>query len=369
MLSSILAVATAVAVLGLLWPLVRAGRAPARAATATDLYRAQIAEIEADAARGFMTGVEAEAARAEAARRLLASTAPEPGPDVPPARWVAWAACLGVLVFVPAFAGGLYLVLGEPGMPDAPLAARLSKPPATTDVAAALAKIEAHLKDHPDDARGWEVIAPVYRRLGRAREAALAYAAVLRLKAATPELRTRYGEALVYAASGKVTGEARTAFAQALGENPSLVEARFFVGLAAEQDGDAAKAAEIWGKIVAEEAAGSPLAAALRERIAGLGAPAGPSRRAAADIAALPHADRASAIRGMVERLASRLAENGRDLEGWLRLIRAYAVLDEREKALSALGAARRNLSDDAAAVARIDALARELGLETKGAS
>jgi cytochrome c-type biogenesis protein CcmH len=369
MLSLILACLTVITVLGLLWPLARAGRAPGRAASATDHYRAQIAEIERDASRGLVTAADAEGAKAEAARRLLAAVAEGAGSQSPPSRWASWLAGVAVVLLVPGFSVGLYMVLGKPELPDAPLEARLAAPPAKTDVAAAVAKIEAHLKEHPDDARGFEVIAPVYLRMGRAHEAALAYAAVLRLGGATPALRTSYGEALVYAARGSVTEEARKAFEQALAEDPSLVKARFFTGLAAEQDGNLAKAAEIWGRIAAEEPDGSPLAKALRERLAGLGAPAVPAGKGAAEIAALPEADRMRAIRGMVERLASRLTENGQDLEGWLKLVRAYAVLNERDKAVSALGEAKRNLSGNAAAAARIDALAQELGLDAKGAS
>jgi cytochrome c-type biogenesis protein CcmH len=368
MLSLILAGLTVLTLLSLLWPLARAERARGRAASAIDHYRALVAEIERDAARGLVPATDAEGAKAEAARRLLAMADQSSGTTAPAPRWAGWVAALAVVLLVPAISIGLYTFLGAPELPDQPLAARLAARPATTDVAAAIAKIETHLKAHPDDARGWEVVAPVYLRMGRAHEAALAYAAVLRLRGATPALRASYGEALVYAAQGSVTEEARRAFAQALAEDPSLVKARFFTGLAAEQDGDVAKAAALWGKIAAEEPDGSPLAEALRERLAGLGAPLPPTGGAAA-IAALPEAERATAIRGMVARLAVRLTENGSDVEGWLKLVRAYAVLNEREKALAAVAEARHKLSSDAAATARIDALVRELGLDAKDAS
>ena len=58
--------------------------------------------------------------------------------------------------------------------------------------------------------------------------------------------------------------------------------------------------------------------------------PAGP---AAAGIAALPPEQQKAAIRGMVDGLAARLAQNGHDPEGWLRLVRAYTVLGETDKA------------------------------------
>jgi cytochrome c-type biogenesis protein CcmH len=84
----------------------------------------------------------------------------------------------------------------------------------------------------------------------------------------------------------------------------------------------------------------------------------------AAKIEAMSGGDQASAIHSMVDRLAARLAQNGQDVEGWLRLIRAYAVLNETDKARSALMDAKRNLAADATAKGRIETLARELGLE-----
>jgi cytochrome c-type biogenesis protein CcmH len=249
-------------------------------------------------------------------------------------------------------------------MPDAPLAARLDASPARMDLAAAIAKIEAHLAQHPDDGRGYEVLAPVYLRLGRAGDAVSAARAALRLLGETPARYALYGEALVAAANGVVTQEAKQSF-EAAAKDPSAAEPRFFLGLAAEQEGDIARATDIWGKLVAEAPQDAPWAQALRERVAALGA--GPESRQdglAAKIEALPEAGQMTAIRGMVEGLAARLAQNGQDLEGWLRLVRSYTVLHEPGKARSALIDAKRNLAGDPSAIARIEALARELGLE-----
>jgi cytochrome c-type biogenesis protein CcmH len=52
-------------------------------------------------------------------------------------------------------------------------------------------------------------------------------------------------------------------------------------------------------------------------------------------------------IRGMVVRLASRLRENGSDVEGWLRLLHAYKALGERDKARTAASAARQALAGE----------------------
>ena len=60
-------------------------------------------------------------------------------------------------------------------------------------------------------------------------------------------------------------------------------------------------------------------------------------------------------IRGMVARLADRLKQDGNDVEGWLRLLRAYMVLGERDKAQAAAGDARKALASDPDKLRQID--------------
>jgi len=75
--------------------------------------------------------------------------------------------------------------------------------------------------------------------------------------------------------------------------------------------------------------------------------------------------DRAAMVRGMVDRLAERLKRDGSDLEGWLRLVRAYTVMGDRDRALSAVADARRALGHDADKLRRLDELVKELRLES----
>jgi cytochrome c-type biogenesis protein CcmH len=269
------------------------------------------------------------------------------------------------LIFVPALSAVLYATIGHPEMPDAPLTARLEAAPGRMDIAGAIAKVEAHLAQHPDDGRGYEVLAPVYLRLGRTGDAVNAARAALRLLGETPVRHTLYAEAMVAAANGVVTPEARQSFEAAALKDPSAPMPRFFLGLAAEQEGNPLRAKEIWSRLATEVPKGTPLAVALHDRIAALtGAPQQPENDIAAKVETLPDDARMSAIRTMVEGLAARLAQNGQDLDGWLRLVRSYAVLHEPGKARSALVDARRSLAGDPSAIAQIEALARELGLE-----
>ncbi len=385
MLWFVFAVLTGAAVLSVLWPLVRAPRGLSRGEIDVAFYKAQLAEIDRDAAEGIVAASDAEGAKAEAARRLLSVSAAAPHAAV--TRGGAGFAIVAALVFVPVLSVGLYRLIGHPGLPDLPLSARLNEPPGRMDVAAAIAKIEEHLAQNPDDGRGFEVMAPVYMRMGRYDDAVKAYAAALRLLGDAAERRSLYGEALVAQAKGDVTADARQAFEAATAKDPSLPRPRFYLGLAAQQAGDKAQAIAIWTKLLADGPADAPWASSVRKDLAVLtGVPeqaeagaapqqaeespapqqAGPAANPglASKIQSMSAADQAGAIHGMVDRLAARLAENGQDVEGWLRLVRAYSVLNESDKARSALSEAKRNLAGDAAATGRIDALARELGLE-----
>jgi cytochrome c-type biogenesis protein CcmH len=67
----------------------------------------------------------------------------------------------------------------------------------------------------------------------------------------------------------------------------------------------------------------------------------------------------------MVGRLAERLKANGHDLAGWQRLLRAYAVLGQKDKATDALAEARKIFTGDRTSLSALDELARSLGLES----
>ncbi len=82
------------------------------------------------------------------------------------------------------------------------------------------------------------------------------------------------------------------------------------------------------------------------------------SRRAGGTIA-----DGCHFVNQMVEKLAERLKTETTDLEGWLKLVRAYKVLGRDGDATAALATARKSLSADQKAISALDGLAKELGL------
>jgi cytochrome c-type biogenesis protein CcmH len=172
---------------------------------------------------------------------------------------------------------------------------------------------------------------------------------------------------MIAEAQGVVTADARQAFEKASAADPSLPQPRYYLGLGALQDGRPDEARAIWTKLADEAPPGAPWAAPLRQRIIGLSASSamGPDSAAGKSVASLPPAERAAAIRSMVEGLSARLQQSGGSLEDWLRLVRAYSVLNEPDKARAALADARKNLASDAAANPALERLARELGLDS----
>jgi cytochrome c-type biogenesis protein CcmH len=365
MLWFVLAGMAAFAVLAALWPLIRGSPDAMSDAAATEaaFYKAQLEEIKRDVERGLLPQGEAESARAEAARRLIAAaSAPAHAPTLAAPRNRLAAAAL-IAVGLPAIAFPLYALIGRPRMPDEPLASRQIGPHSASDIEAAVAAVEARLIAKPDDGKGWAVIAPVYMRLERYADAAHAYAEALRLIGEDPLRRAAYGEALVAAAGGVVTDEAREAFDRARAEQPGQPQARFYLALGAEQDGKKAEAIRAYDQLLADSPPEAPWRGVVNARLAALKGEPEPAQAGSGSAgAAIPEAQRPM-IEGMVSRLAARLASNGGSVDEWSRLIRAYAVLHEGDKAKAALADARKALAPDPNAVASLDALARDLGL------
>ncbi len=269
----VLAGLTAFAVLAAIWPLLRASSGPlddGAASSEAAFYKAQLDEIQRDVERGQLPQSEAESARAEAARRLIAAGAEAPGPAAAPRARNRLAAAALIVIGVPAIAFPLYALLGQPQMRDEPLAAREPATHAASDLEAAVAGVEKHLIAEPDDGKGWAVLAPVYMRLERYDDAAHAYSEALRLLGEDPGRRAAYGEALVAAAGGVVTDKAREAFGKALANDPGQPQARFYLALAAEQDGKTADAIRAYEALAADAPPNAPWLVAVNTRLAKL---------------------------------------------------------------------------------------------------
>jgi cytochrome c-type biogenesis protein CcmH len=357
-----LALMTGAAMAAIAWPLTRKART---LLSGSDLavYRDQLEEVRRDHAAGRIGDNEAEAAQVEVSRRLLAAadaeaaqqaaTTPTPGSR-------RRAIALAALLVVSFGSAGTYLSLGSPTLPGQPLASRDQ----SQSIDAMIAQVESHLARNPNDGRGWEVIAPVYLRLGRVDDAIKARRKALTLSGETSERQAALGEALVAASDGKVTPEAKKSFTRAVALDGGNIKARYFLGVAAEQDGQPAAAVEIWRAMLAGAPPDAPWAEFIRQEIARVTGAPGPSAEDVAAASQLTPDQQMGMIRSMVTRLADRLHSDGSDIEGWLRLVRAYMVLGDRDKAVAAVGDARRALASEPEKLREIDELVKGLGLE-----
>jgi cytochrome c-type biogenesis protein CcmI len=289
------AMMTAAVSLALLRPL--SARHEERNPRASDIafYRSLLVETDDDVRRGLVAAKDAAAARAEIARRLLASidSVPKDRPYAS-ARPRRICAVLAVVVVLPFIALALYLRVGAPNQLDMPASRRTA---AEVNPTAVIPKIGAHQAVDSNDGHGFQAIA-------------------------------------------------------------------------VEQDGSTEKARQLWEALRADSPSDAPWTDAVHPLLAAVaGAPqpgvevarSGPDRTG---VAAPPPEQRTEATSGMVEGLAEKPAKDDHDLDGWLRLIRAYAVLCKQEKVEEAVANARARHSGNMKRWHRVDGLVKQLGLK-----
>jgi cytochrome c-type biogenesis protein CcmH len=341
--------------------LLRRGGAAARDAYNLAVYRDQLAEVERDVGRGLLGAEQAEAARTEIGRRILALGSDEGGIIAEPKRV---AAATVAILLLPIVALLIYAALGAPLLPDRPFTERRSADPTAAgadpvDIQTALAQLREHLKAHPDDLTGWLLLGRSEIGVGQYREGATAYGRAADLSGRRADVMGDWGEAQVLAADGAVTPAARDAFAAALKDPTAAPQSRYYLALAQMQQGDTAGALAAWRALAADSPVDATWLPMVRQRIAEAAAKLGgdiqPSGQAAssgsmpplAAVAAAAKAtegasadERRTMIDAMVAKLAARLERQPDDADGWAQLGRSYMVIERPEKARDAFARA-----------------------------
>ena len=368
----IFAVLTAGVILGVTRSLRRASSLEHTRESEIDTYKAQLHELDCEEERGALGKEEAEQTRAEVARRLLRASRQSAGASpeklngsnaaIP---FVAVAAVLSLGSI------GTYVYYGKPGLPDQPLEARLSAPLGDQTLDVQVANMERRLRQNPKDATGWAALASIYFKSGLFEKAADTYQRAIDAGGENEGMLLGFAESLTFANDGFISEQAVRALHAALKLNPNSTRGRFWSGLLAEQDGKKADAEKIYRDLLAEQIHPA-LRNILTQRLEALTAVADndaatENKKAVAEDAPAARSEEQKMIRGMVDRLAARLEKDKSDLQGWLMLIRSYAVLKEADKAKTAMATAREQFATDASALEQIDAISKELSFAFAG--
>ena len=252
----------------------------------------------------------------------------------------------GVTLALLAVGGGMYWLVGRPQ-----LAQRAAQGLNTRDMKGLVPYLIQQLRKTPNDARGWRYLGQIYMNANDPADAAKALAKAIAITGrGDAELNAAYGEALVLANNGVVPEAAEAAFADALRAEPSSPPARFYLGLARVQHNDKPAAIAYWQSLLNDAPPTSQLHQMLVDRLAALSAQSG----------GMP----AGGPRAMVAMLAARLKADPNDALGWVRLMRAYTVLGETDKAKEALATARKTFAGNADAQTAFKTAATALKLE-----
>lgn len=338
-------------------------RAARRAATsevddpAQIVYRRQLQDLDELVERGVLPAEEHEAARAEAARRLLAE--PDKSPERSGSRLLPLMAAAGAALA----ALGLYLWLGAPGMADRPYRARIAEWKATPvnqlqpdQMAAVLREL---VKDKPNDPRLLALLGRVERAAGDPVAAMEALRRATALQPDNADLYAALGEATAAAAGDKPTPDAEAALNKALSIDPNNQAALYYLGGARAADGDGPGAAKLWRRLAAllpdNDVRRAPLLATADKVETGQAT----TPPAATAQAPAMSGDQAGFIRGMVASLKARLDASPNDPAGWARLVRSYRVLGDKPAEEAALTKARTLFKDRPTDLAPIEAEAK----------
>lgn len=305
-------------------------------------------------------------------------------------------ACAGVAAVV---AAGIAIYRGDSqggtrAIPPA-VEASATAQPSVDDV---IAKLEAKLKDKPDDAEGWRMLGWAYFQTERYAEAATALRRATTLDPDNAETYSFLGEALVLASDeeGRIPADAMRAFDKALARDPKDARARYFKAVAMDLAGRHKAAIDAWFSLLEDTPADAPYAQDIRDVIetvakknridvarrlaeARFAAPSGDmatdgAARAAAGIPGpsrdemqaagqLPKGQQDAMVRGMVDGLEAKLKANPANADGWIMLMRSRMQLGQPNKAGEALQGALAAFRNDISETRRIREAAASLGV------
>lgn len=378
------AVLAALSIAFVVWPLLRnTAQQSDRQEAEVAIYQDQLREIERDLERNLIKAEEAKAAKLEVSRRLLAaddianSQSDQAQRHTAPNKIHERLAMI-VAIGITTFAMGSYLMLGSPGLPGLPHAERAKADPAKVPITELIARVEARLRENPNDARGWDVLAPAYLRQEAYVKAVGAFQRAIQLNGENERRLAQYAEAILGVSNGDVSEAVVAVYKRLLKLRPDYLVAHFWLTVRHEQQNRPEQAITGYRKLLERQDLPSDMRQLMTNRITALGgkapseapAPDGkgfaPSQEARKEMARLSPEERQQRIRAMVDGLASRLREDGGERSEWQRLIRAFRVLGQNKEAQQAYRDALKAFKDNPQESEALKTFAEQLGIVSK---
>lgn len=349
------------------------------------LYQQRLSELEADIARGALDENAAQEARAELGRSLIASA--EQTTQSGPKRDFFAAPLLTVTVLLAIGAAyGLYAKIGAPTLHNQLAQSTDLIGEEQVSVETAIERVEKQMQQTPNDVRGWQVLAPIYRRLGENEKAINAMRQILALAGPTVANQTELAELLLLVDGPANRAEAVTLLNAARQSAPDEIRPQFMLAIVAMQEERFEQASALWSALLArvgqdveaDEAWVSIAREGLTQARAqsgdaaqtfGAETPAepetlGPSQSDITNAGQMSADERQDMIKNMVESLDQRLQTEGGSVAEWQQLVRALNVLGQSERAAQALTMALENLTEETDRQA-MEIFATELGLDS----
>lgn len=355
---------------------------------AAAIYQDQLKELDKDLGAGTIGPSDAELAKIEIQRRLLATSRnmESSRPLTPAWRGLAVISSAGLVIL-----GGvnLYAYMGSPELSNvaalprpgsagtaasqqmsaAQLPADSTSQTQPNQVGGMIDKLAQRLKNNPDDAEGWRMLGWSYFNTQQYQNSVDAYAKAIALQPNNIDYKSAYAESLVQAAQGVVTPSAQMIVEEVLAKDPKEARARFYDALGHEQAGDQTGALDRWLSLLADAPLDAPWREDVKQRVADLGKATNRDVSEALALPSLPasnqqqlgQADQNAVVDGMIAGLADKLEKNPKDRDGWAMMIRSLLVKGDKAGADQALAKAMDIFKGDAATIEGLKGIGQSL--------
>ena len=245
----------------LLWALIRSPQSgPEEAGLDTSFFEDQLAAAEGDEAQ------------AEIGRRILRTRrqqVTESYTTLSRSARQAWIVVLVVLVM--GGSAGLYVLMGQPALPSVPRGLQtVEEITASASIQELVPYMASRMRQRPDDAQGWGLLASTATSIGRHDIASTALANLARLQPGDAPILAAWGEAIIASERGIVTPRALEILKHAIDLDGALPSPQYYLGLYAMQQGEAATALSVWRALLSQTPAGAPWVEQLNRSISDL---------------------------------------------------------------------------------------------------